>query len=51
MSFDRKIDQICTHRVVEEALFLNADFQTLRPLRHCAWLHPVWLSSPCILHY
>lgn len=36
MSFDRKIDQICPHRVVEEALFLNADFQTLQPLRPIA---------------
>jgi len=36
MSFDRKIDQICTHRAVEEALFLNADYQTIRPLRPIA---------------
>jgi hypothetical protein len=36
MSFDRKIDQVCTHRVVEEALFLNNDMQTLRPLRPIA---------------
>ena len=33
MSFDRKIDQVCTHRVVEEALFLDTDMQTARPLR------------------
>jgi phage baseplate assembly protein W len=36
MSFDRKIDQVCQHRVVEEALFLNTDMQTVRPLRPIA---------------
>jgi hypothetical protein len=36
MSFDRKIDQVCPHRVVEEALFLNTDYQTVRPLRPIA---------------
>ncbi len=36
MSFDRKIDQICTHRAVEEALFLSSDYQTVRPLRPIA---------------
>ena len=36
MSFDRKIDQVCTHRVVEEALFLEGDRQTIRPLRPIA---------------
>lgn len=33
MSFDRKIDQVCTHEVVEEAVFFNADRLTVRPLR------------------
>jgi len=36
MSFDRKIDQLCTHRVVEEPLFLELDMQTVRPLRPIA---------------
>jgi hypothetical protein len=33
MSFDRQINQICTHEVVEEALFLSPDRVTVRPLR------------------
>lgn len=33
MSYDRKLDQVCTHRVVEEALFFDSDRLTLRPLR------------------
>lgn len=33
MSYDRQLDQVCTHLVVEEALFLSADHQTVRPLR------------------
>lgn len=33
MSFDRQLDQLCPHRVVEETLFLNDDLQTVRPLR------------------
>jgi phage baseplate assembly protein W len=36
MSFDRKIDQLCTHRVTEEALFMEDDYQTVRPLRPIA---------------
>jgi phage baseplate assembly protein W len=36
MSFDRKIDQVCTHRVVEEALFLDTDMQTAKPQRPIA---------------
>lgn len=36
MSFDRKIDQICQHRVVEEALFLDQDLRTVEPLRPIA---------------
>lgn len=33
MSFDRRIDQICPHEVIEEALFFDADRRTVRPLR------------------
>lgn len=33
MSFDRQIDFVCPHLVVEEALFLNTDRVTVRPLR------------------
>lgn len=33
MSYDRQLDQICTHLVVEEALFFSSDRQTVRPLR------------------
>lgn len=33
MSFDRDINQICPHLVAEEALYLSADRQTIRPLR------------------
>jgi hypothetical protein len=33
MSFDRQIDQVCPHMVAEEALFLNSDRMTVRPLR------------------
>jgi len=33
MSFDRKIDQVCTHHVVEEALFFNPDRVIVKPLR------------------
>jgi hypothetical protein len=36
MSYDRQIDQICPHEVVEEALFLATDRQTVRPLRPIA---------------
>lgn len=36
MSFDRKIEQVCTHQVIEEALFLNPDRVTIRPLRPIA---------------
>jgi len=36
MSFDRKIDFVCPHLVVEEALFLNQDRVTVRPLRPIA---------------
>lgn len=33
MSVDRKLDQVCTHEVLEEALFLSPDRVTVRPLR------------------
>jgi len=33
MSFDRKIDWVCPHMVVEEALFLSSDRVTIKPLR------------------
>lgn len=33
MSFDRQLDQLCTHGVAEEALFLQPDRQTIIPLR------------------
>ena len=36
MSFDRQIDQVCPHRVVEELLDLNFDQRTVRPLRPIA---------------
>jgi hypothetical protein len=36
MSYDRQLDQVCTHIVVEEALFLSSDRQTVTPLRPIA---------------
>lgn len=36
MSYDRRLEQVCPHRVVGEALFLNSDRQTIRPLRPIA---------------
>lgn len=36
MSYDRKLEQVCPHMVVGEALFLNADRQSVRPLRPIA---------------
>lgn len=33
MSFDRKLDFVCPHLVAEEAIFLNTDRATVRPLR------------------
>jgi phage baseplate assembly protein W len=41
VSYDRQLDQICTHIVVEEALFLSADRQTVRPLRPIAAISSV----------
>lgn len=36
MSFDRKLDQVCPHFVVEEALYFNTDRQKIKPLRPIA---------------
>ncbi len=36
MSYDRQIDQICPHYVVQEALFVGADGQTIYPIRPIA---------------
>jgi hypothetical protein len=36
MSYDRAIEQVCPHGVVEEPLFLSSDRQTVRPLRPIA---------------
>lgn len=33
MSYDRQLDQLCPHEVVEEALFFGADRKTIVPLR------------------
>lgn len=33
MSYDRQIDQVCPHFVIEEALFVASDRVTVRPLR------------------
>jgi phage baseplate assembly protein W len=33
MSYDRKIDRVCSHQVVEEALFFGNDRTTVQPLR------------------
>jgi hypothetical protein len=36
VSYDRKLEQVCPHRIVGESLFLNSDRQTIRPLRPIA---------------
>jgi len=36
MSYDRKLDQVCPHYVIEEALFVNVDHQTVKPIRPIA---------------
>jgi phage baseplate assembly protein W len=36
MSYDRQIDQLCPHQVVEEALYVNPDQITIRPQRPVA---------------
>ncbi len=61
MSFDRQLDQVCTHEVVEEALFVNTDRLTVQPLRPIssansvkvrvngeAFVTPVGLHTPAI---
>jgi phage baseplate assembly protein W len=41
MSFDRQIDQVCTHEVYQEALFVGEDGITVRPFRPVAALSSV----------
>jgi len=41
MSYDRQIDQVCPHTVVEEALYLSSDRMTIRPLRPISSLNSV----------
>lgn len=36
MSYDRKLEQVCTHHVVEEALLFNSDRISVRPQRPIA---------------
>lgn len=36
MSYDRQIDQVCPHMVVEEPLYVNPDRRSVRPLRPIA---------------
>lgn len=36
MSYDRKLEQVCTHQVVEEALLFNSDRISVRPQRPIA---------------
>jgi hypothetical protein len=36
MSYDRKLDQVCQHVVVDETLYVSNDRQTIRPLRPIA---------------
>jgi len=36
MSYDRKLEQVCPHRVVGEALYINSDRRTIRPQRPIA---------------
>lgn len=33
MTYDRRLEQVCPHQIVDEALFLNSDRQSIRPLR------------------
>lgn len=41
MSYDRKLEQVCTHQVIEEALYLSEDRLTVRPLRPIASVNGV----------
>ncbi len=43
MSYDRQLDQVCPHLVVEEALYLSSDRQTVKPLRPIAAISSVRL--------
>lgn len=36
MSFDRHIDQVCPHQIIEEPLFIGGDRQTISPKGHIA---------------
>ena len=36
MSYDRRLEQVCPHRIVGEGLFLNSDRRTIRPQRAIA---------------
>jgi hypothetical protein len=36
VSYDRQIDQVCKHLVVEEALFVSVDRETVKPMRPIA---------------
>ena len=36
MSYDRQIDQVCQHTVVNEAVYVGADRVTIRPLKAIA---------------
>jgi hypothetical protein len=43
MSYDRQIDQVCPHYVVQEALFPGSDRQTIYPIRPIATIASVKL--------
>ena len=42
MSYDRLINQVCTHMVAEEALYVNPDRMTVLPQRPIASADSVW---------
>jgi len=50
MSFDRKIDFVCPHDVVEEALFVGDDLMTVLPLRPIAAARSVRVRLNGIAH-
>ncbi len=41
MSFDRQIDQVCPHIVIDEAVFVDNNRQTIRPVKPIATLDSV----------
>lgn len=43
MSFDRQIDQVCPHLVVDETIFVDASRQIIRPVKPIATLNSVSL--------